>query len=347
MDRRRFLLGAATAPIVAGSGKLALAHGEDLAAAPWRRFEVTTEVDLADGPAVLWLPLAQSARSYQRTLSLAWHGNADEAELVDDATYGAPVLRLTWAKAADPRHVRVLQTVETRDRDAQPEPAAPAELALFLAPTASMPTNGIVRRTAEKIVAGKQEPRERARAIYDWVVDNTFRDPATRGCGLGNIANMLETGYLGGKCADISSLTVGLCRAVGIPAREIYGVRVADSRQFKCLGRSGDVTKAQHCRAEIYLEPQGWVPVDPADVRKVVLEEKLPVEAEPVQALRKRLFGSWEMNWIGFNGARDFSPAGVPHSLEFLMYPFAVTAAGEPDWLDSDSFRYRISAREI
>ena len=347
MDRRRFLLGAVTAPITTASGKLAAAHAGEEAGADWRRFEVMTEVTLADGPAVLWLPLAQTAWSYQRALSLAWRGDADEAELVDDAVYGAPVLRLTWAKETSPRRVSVVQTVETRDRDTRPDPATPAELALSLEPTASMPTGGIVKRTAEKIVAGKQEPRERARAIYDWVVDNTFRDPATRGCGLGNIANMLETGYLGGKCADISSLMVGLCRAVGIPAREIYGVRVADSRQFKSLGRSGDVTKAQHCRAEVYLEPQGWVPVDPADVRKVVLEEKLPVDAEPVRALRERLFGSWEMNWVGFNSARDFSPAGVPHPLEFLMYPFAVTAAGEPDWLDPDSFRYRISAREI
>jgi transglutaminase-like putative cysteine protease len=98
---------------------------------------------------------------------------------------------------------------------------------------------GIVRRTAEQIVAGKQEPRERARAIYDWVVDNTFRDPATRGCGLGNIANMLETGYLGGKCADISSLMVGLCRAVGIPAREIYGVRVAGPQKAANQAQGG------------------------------------------------------------------------------------------------------------
>jgi hypothetical protein len=89
------------------------------------------------------------------------------------------------------------------------------------------------------------------------------------------------------------------------------------------------------------------VPVDPADVRKVVLEEKLPVDAEPVRALRERLFGAWEMNWVGYNSARDFTPVGAPRSLEFLMYPYAATAAGEPDWLDPDSFRYRITAREI
>jgi len=132
MDRRRFLIGATMVPLVSVSAKHAAAHPGEQASAGWRRFEVTTEVALADGRAVLWLPLVQSARSYQRALSLAWHGNADEAELVDDAIYGAPLLRLTWAKGTDPRQVSVVQTVETRDRDTQPDPAAPAELALIL-----------------------------------------------------------------------------------------------------------------------------------------------------------------------------------------------------------------------
>jgi transglutaminase-like putative cysteine protease len=347
MNRRRFLLGSAMAPVAAASGVVARLGAAEKPVAGWRRFEVATEVALADAPASLWLPLAQSARSYQRALSLAWRGNADEAELLDDPVYGAPVLRLTWAAGKSEQNTRVVQIIETRDRDGGADPATPSDRVLFLEPTPSMPTDGIVRRTAEQIVAGKEAPRERARAIYDWVVDNTFRDAATRGCGLGDIATMLRTGYLGGKCADISSLMVGLCRAVGIPAREIYGVRVADSRQFKSLGRAGDVTKAQHCRAEIYLEPQGWVPVDPADVRKVVLEEKLPLDASAVQGLRERLFGNWEMNWVGYNNARDFTPLGAPHPLEFLMYPYAATAAGEPDALDPDSFRYRISAREV
>jgi hypothetical protein len=53
---------------------------------------------------------------------------------------------------------------------------------------------------------------------------------------------------------------------------EIFGIRVADSNVMKSLGKSGDITKAQHCRAEVYIDSKGWFPVDPADVRKVVLE---------------------------------------------------------------------------
>src|SRR5256885_5737844 len=87
---------------------------------------------------------------------------------------------------------------------------------------------------------------------------------------------MLETGNLGGKCADLNALYVGLARASGLPARDVYGVRVAKSQfGYRSLGAgTANITRAQHCRAEVHLAGFGWVPVDPADVRKVVLEEK-------------------------------------------------------------------------
>ena len=160
---------------------------------------------------------------------------------------------------------------------------------------------------AREIVGARTAPLDKARAIYDWIVDNTFRRAETRGCGLGNIAFMLETGDMGGKCADINSLYVGLARAAGLPARDFFGIRVADSKVSKSLGKSGDITKAQHCRAEVFIEGRGWFPVDPADVRKVVLEEQIPVDSDKVKALREVLFGNWEMNWVGFNYARDFT----------------------------------------
>src|SRR5436309_1725334 len=167
---------------------------------------------------------------------------------------------------------------------------------------------------------------------------------------LGNIRAMLETGNLGGKCADLNALFVGLARAAGIPARDVYGVRVADSAEFKSLGRSGDITKAQHCRAECYLSSFGWVAVDPADVRKVVLEEKggLPLTDPIVKTARARLFGAWEMNWLAFNYAADLKlPQSAGEPLAFFMYPQAETAGSRRDSLDPDSFRYRMTAREL
>ena len=146
------------------------------------------------------------------------------------------------------------------------------------------------------------------------MVENTFRDPKTRGCGVGDIAAMLKSGNLDGKCADLNALYVGLARAVGLPARDVYGLRVAPSKfGYKSLGAGSEVvTKAQHCRAEVYLSGFGWVPVDPADVRKVVLEEppgNLAMADTKVVDARKTLFGAWEMNWLAYNVAHDVDAA--------------------------------------
>ena len=182
------------------------------------------------------------------------------------------------------------------------------------------------------------------------MVDHTHRDPDTPGCGAGDFQANLLSGTLGGKCADINGLMVGLARAAGFPARDVYGVRVADSKLYPCLGRSGDVSKAQHCRAEVFLDEEGWFPVDPADVRKVALEEKLALGSPDGVALRERLFGSWEMNWIGYNSATDINLsdklASAKPAFSFLMYPQAITSAGLAPCLDPARFQYEITSRE-
>jgi transglutaminase-like putative cysteine protease len=229
----------------------------------------------------------------------------------------------------------------------------PEELTYYLRATMLMPTDGVVKATATEITKGSKTDLEKARAIYEWIVDNTFRNPKTRGCGLGDIRFMLDTKDLGGKCADLNALYVGLARAASLPARDVYGIRVAKSELgYKSLGTSSEkVTKAQHCRAEVYLSGYGWVPVDPADVRKVVLEEppgNRPLDDEMVKKARARLFGSWEMNWMAYNFAHDVAlPNSTGGSLGFFMYPQAETASGRLDCLDPDNFKYEITSKEI
>jgi transglutaminase-like putative cysteine protease len=172
-----------------------------------------------------------------------------------------------------------------------------------------------------------------------------------RGCGTGDIRYMLESGNLGGKCADLNALFVGMARSLKIPARDVYGVRVADSQLgYRSLGKSGDITRAQHCRAEYFQNGVGWVPVDPADVRKVILEEDggKKIDDPMVVAARKRLFGSWEMNWLAYNYAADLAlPNAARGKVAFLMYPQSETAEGRLDSLDSDNFKYTITSKEI
>lgn len=348
MKRRDFLRLAAMAPIISAAPRVSAG----LTATEWRAYELTYSIDLSRHPAAarLWLPLPQHAGEYQRVLSVGWKGEAD-IRLLWDTTYQAPILHAVWDARNGKRQLIVSARVATRDRKMSPvveRACEEATTALYLRPSPNMPVDGIVRDTAERIVKGIRDPDERALAIYEWIVENTFRDPKTRGCGMGDIKTMLETGYLGGKCADINSLFVGLARAAGLPAREFYGVRVAESVQFKSLGKGGDISKAQHCRAEYFSPRHGWVAVDPADVRKAVLEEKLPLTDPRIVELRRRLFGFWQMNWVGFNYARDFAlPGGGPGLMPYLMYPYAEIGTLRLDGRDPDEFQFRLSSREV
>ena len=265
-----------------------------------------------------------------------------------EAASRAPIVAAAWIEPDTAREIEIIAQVATRDRSGFYPDASHEELAEYLKPTASSPNDGIVLAKASEIVGTSTAPLEKARAIYDWIVDNTFRRAETRGCGLGNIAFMLKSGDLGANAPTLIRSLSELARAVNLPARDFFGIRVADSKVAKSLGKSGDITKAQHCRAEVYIENQGWLPVDPADVRKVVLEEDVPADADKVRTLRERLFGSWEMNWVGFNYARDFTlPGQEDGPIGFLMYPYAETAQGAKDSLDPDAFAYKITSKEI
>ena len=121
-------------------------------------------------------------------------------------------------------------------------------------------------------------------------------------------------------------------------------------RGYKSLGKSGDITKAQHCRAEFYVEGYGWVPADPADVRKVVLEEEggKKIDDPKVKAIRDYLFGAWEMNWLAYNYAHDvLLPRSTRGRVGFFMYPQLETKDGRADCLDPDNFRYQMTTREL
>jgi transglutaminase-like putative cysteine protease len=354
MDRRTFIAAAVVSSAIvrfATNANFAQA-AEQTQADGWRRFEITTKVTLlnSSGRARLWLPLAQTAAGYQTAISLDWDGNG-RTELLRDPTYGSLLLSSAWDASTPSQYLEVRQTVVTCDRSALPTvPMSAAERQFWLAPRESAPTDGIVRATVERIVAGRTTPRDRLRAIYDWVVDTTWRNPDTPGCGFGDIRAMLETENFGGKCADINGLMVGLARAAGIPARDVYGIRVAESRLYPSLGKSGDLSRAQHCRAEAYLEEDGWFPIDPADVRKVVLEQKLAVDSEEVRKLRERLFGSWEMNWVGYNSATDIELPRASQqrpNFAFLMYPVAFTTTGQLDALDPARFSYKITSKQL
>ena len=363
MDRRRFLqsAGALSAALVLPKAARALTFGVP-SGEPWRTFEVTTRVEVLkpSGVTRVWLPAALIRDAvFQKTLANEFRAEGGTVELVKNAADSLGIVSATFPEGARPV-LTLTSRVSTRSVAVdltKPGAAAPkadaAELRYWLQPTRMLPTNGIVASEAALITKGASTDFEKAKAIYDWIVENTYRNPKTRGCGVGDIKFMLESKDLGGKCADLNALYVGLARAAGLPARHLYGLRVAKSDLgFASLGPSNGIcTKGQHCRVEVWLTDYGWVPVDPADVRKVVLEEppgNLPIDHAKVVDARKRMFGAWEMNWMAFNYAADVAlPGSKGAPINYFMYPQGETAEGRLDPFDADNFKYEIASREL
>lgn len=360
--RRRLLQGGTAALATPWLPALAQDRRFDPQPGNWRTWEITTTVNVAEvkGATQLWLPIPDLSTDWQRTQDNSWSGNARAARVVADPERGVRMLHAEFAEGEKSPTLVLTSRLQTRNRAQDWQRAdAPAEdpalLRAYLAPSELMPVDGVVRKTAVDATKGARTDVDKVRALYDWVVANAHREPKTRGCGTGDIKTMLETGNLSGKCADLNALFVGLCRAVGIPARDVYGIRLAPSAfGYRELGaNSANLKGAQHCRAEVHLKGHGWVAMDPADVLKVMRQETSDWIKDPkhplVAPVMKGLFGQWEGNWLGWNTGHDIRLPGTQAkgTLPFLMYPNGENAAGRFDELSPDTFKYTIAAREI
>ena len=324
--------------------------------AQWRTYDIHSTIILkpANGKTRLWLPLVQYKDTpWERSLGHNWQGNFASAGIYRDPVSEMEVFYADWAEGVDEPQLQISSQVATQDRAFDiTRRGAIAErtevLRRCLQATQYVPLDGTVRRTAERAIGRIKDPLAMAKAIYEWVVDNTSYDPMLHSIGNVDIGRMLESGEMGGKSADISLLFVALCRSVGIPARPVFGLRIDSSRLFSSLGASGNLAEAQHCRAEFYTPGYGWIPVDPSDVRKAIREERLSAGDARLNVLKKLLFGFWEMGWVGYNAAQDVTLRGSSgRMLPFLIYPEIETRDGRFSSQDSDKINYQVSATRV
>lgn len=304
---------------------------------------VTMEFDLTAQPAGeearLWIPYPVSDGD-QLLSAVKWSGDYAEAAVYTDRRFGTPMLYARWPKEAGSRKLTLTfqaERQEVRHPELPAKEAAwdKADYRPYLEATSFGPVDGDVKKLADQITKGKKGVLAKARAIYDWVCVNMYRDPNTRGCGLGDVPSLLNT--LGGKCADIHSVYVALARAAGVPAREVFGLR---------LGKKDgdDITGGHHCWAEFYLPGYGWVPVDPGDVRKGMLTEQLMLDSPRTAELRSYFWGGLDPYRIKLGTGRDLTltPAQQGKPVNYLMYPFAQVGDKTLDWLDPAGFSYSI-----
>ena len=291
----------------------------------------------------LWVPYPVSDRN-QVVKDIAVSGDYATSGIYTDRSHENHILYAEWPKGAASRKLTLSFAVERQEiamRDlGGAEPAwNPADYAEYLNPTSLGPLDGEVKKLADTITTGKTTVLDKAKAIYDWTVENMYRDPETVGCGKGDVCALLKKP--GGKCTDISSVYIALCRASGVPAREIFGVR---------LGKKPEetITGYQHCWAEFFLPGHGWISADPADVRKAMLVEKLELADPKTKTYRDYFWGGIDAYRFVVAEGRDvmLNPPQAGAPLNTFGYPYAEIGGKPLDFYKPDSFIYKFTFQE-
>lgn len=196
----------------------------------------------------------------------------------------------------------------------------PAEVARWLEPDLLVPLDERIRTLAAEVTEGRRTDLDRARAIYDYVVDTMSYDKSGEGWGRGDIYWACDMKR--GNCTDFHALFTGLNRAVGIPAKFAIGLPLPPDRGEGEIG-------GYHCWAEFWLDGYGWVPVDTSEARK-----------DPSK--RDYFFGAHDENRIELSEGRDLvlAPPQNGEPLNFFVYPH-VEVDGEPWSGVSQTFSFR------
>ncbi|MFC5300979.1 transglutaminase-like domain-containing protein [Azospira restricta] len=342
----------AVAPAAANENRVAAAALPDEPAPRWRSYELTTRIEVrrGSGPTRLWLPLALFKDTpWQRALGHGWQGNFARAGIYRDPAAEMEVFTAEWADGVPPQ-LELVSRVETQDRhfDVTKKHCAPERgeiLRRNLQSTELMPINDKTREIAERIVGRVRDPLAQGKVLYDWVAERALRDPETPALAAGGIDTPPQLADALGRNAGHALLFVALARAVGLPARPVFGLRCDYSKLLPSLGALGELNRAFHCRAEFYAPGYDWIPVNPADLRQAVIAEKLAADDGKLAVLKKLGFGFWEMNWIGLNTALEVTPRDSrARPLPFLATPYVETADGVLDTADGERFLVSIKA---
>ncbi len=290
--------------------------------------------------AKLWVPYPVSD-SDQLISDIKVSGTFTSSAVYTDRINGNPILYAYWDAKTGDRKMVLSFTAERLEVARKDIPAKEgrwdaSDYSPYLVPTSRGPIDGEVKKLVDRITQGKTSSAAKARAIYDWICDNMARDPNVRGCGQGNVCALLADPK--GKCTDISSVFIALCRAANVPAREVFGIR---------LGRIAeeDITGYQHCWAEFLVPGYGWVPVDPADVLKARLVENIGPNDPKLSGYREYFWGGIDQYRIKLSTGRDIelNPPRAGEPLNNFGYPFAQVGGKTIDWYAPDAFKYRIS----
>lgn len=330
---------------------------------------VATKIDMTNAtlyPAgktiKVWVPVAQSTDNQKITDVKVDAPKATKTEQTTDK-YGFVIAYIEWDSTVAPAD----RTATVSFHACRKAAIAPATLATSKATLADVDKTAMADYLAatSKSAVGSDQVKGyiadalkaagnpttvvgQTRAIYDWVIANLYRKDTNstatgkvQGCGDGDVLRIMSEEKPGGHCTDINSVFISMLRTAGIPAREMFGIRMTGTDATKTT----DITESQHCRAQFYLPGTGWVEADPADALKMIhnncADDKTSAEAK---GYIEHYWGNNDQNWVQLVAGRDITltPKQEGPALNNFGYPYAEVDGESVNTYAPKTFTYTI-----
>lgn len=196
------------------------------------------------------------------------------------------------------------------------------DFSLYLKADKRVPIDGeLVGKLRQEIPKTATTPMLKAKAIYDYVVDNMEYKKVGSGWGNGDTYWACSQKY--GNCTDFHALLTSMSRAEGIPTQFAIGFPIPTDKP------QGEIS-GYHCWVELYLPKVAWMPIDASEAKK-----------HPEQ--RALLFGTHPADRILFTVGRDlkFEELG-DETVNFMIYPHVVREGKVVKDLIKTKFTYQL-----
>lgn len=284
-------------------------------------FDYHVTIEPHDLDLQLWIPSPQTD-AYQRVISSSISSPVP-LSMSEEPVHRNQILHGVFPPTAHEQRVLVRHQIERfvrrpsaeGDRRGAGHPGE-EELARFLRADSRVPIDGPVVEAAAGIAAQGGTPRERARRIFEHLLETLDYD--SRGCTperadeLGDL--VVACDLKRGTCTEFHGLYVAHARALGLPARFAFGFNVPSKPEGEIAG--------YHCWAEVFLPESGWLAVDVSEAWK---------RSEPSE--RDFYFGNLDANRVQFTTGRDVLLIPTPQTgaVDKFIFPLAETAGREQD----------------
>jgi len=246
--------------------------------------------------AFMWLPMPVS--DVFQTIENLSINIPGEYQVLEDKKFGNKIIYVKLDKKDSNKKFELSFHVKRIEKSAYSDESS--DLNKYLNSDSSTLSNNNFKKIAEEATQGKETNLMKARALYDYVIDQMSYIKTGSGWGKGDAVYACDVKT--GNCTDFHSYFIALCRSIGIPSRFAIGAGIPSSRN------DGGVD-GYHCWAEFYAEGK-WCPVDIS-------------EADKFSNLSSYYFGHHPANRVEFSRGRALvvDPLPVSGAINFLAYP--------------------------